>query len=76
MVRAVVTKGAKKGTYVCNVSIRSKDSFNVITSTNTVEGIHARYCHIIHHRDGYRYEHGTLADYPGPEKGRPLSSLA
>ncbi len=58
MVRAVVTKGAKQGTYIGKVAIRATGSFNVTTATNTVEGIHARYCKTIHRNDGYRYGRG------------------
>ncbi len=58
LVRAVVTQGAKKGTYTGKVAIRATGSFNVTTSAQTVEGIHARYCRIIHRCDGYSYGQG------------------
>ncbi len=58
MVRAVVTKGAKQGTFLGKVAIRATGSFNVTTSTKTVEGIHARYCRMLHRNDGYSYGQG------------------
>jgi hypothetical protein len=58
MVRAVVTEGVKKGIYIGKVAIRATGSFNVTTSTNTVEGIHARYCRMLHRSDGYSYGQG------------------
>lgn len=61
IVQAVVTKGTKQGTYTGNVAIRSTGSFNVTTARQTVEGINARYCHIVHRCDGYSYRHGEVA---------------
>ena len=55
IVKAVVTKGAKQGTYSGKVAIRSTGTFNITTSAQTVEGIHARYCHLVHRCDGYSY---------------------
>jgi len=55
MVRAVVTSGAKKGTYVGKVAVRTTGSFNITTTTGTVQGIGYRHCRMIHHADGYAY---------------------
>jgi 5-methylcytosine-specific restriction endonuclease McrA len=55
IIRAIVTEGAKQGTYTGKVAIRATGSFNVTTSAKTVEGINARYCRMLHHCDGYRY---------------------
>jgi len=55
MVRAVVTSGSKVGTYVGKVAVRTTGSFNITTTTGTVQGIGYRYCCIIHHADGYAY---------------------
>lgn len=57
MVRAVVTDGIKRGTYVGRVAVRATGSFNITTAQGIVQGIAARYCHPIHRADGYRYSH-------------------
>ena len=64
IVRAVVTKGVHRGTYVGRVAIKSDGYFKLATGTGEVEGIHARYCRALHRGDGYGYAHGTLAALP------------
>jgi hypothetical protein len=54
-VKAVVPKGKKKGTYLGRVSVRDTGSFNLKTSTATVEGINHKYCNRIQMGDGYGY---------------------
>ena len=56
LVRAVVTKGKKTGTYVGKVAVRSSGSFNITTAHGVVQGISYRSCTPIHRGDGYRYE--------------------
>ncbi|GHO82438.1 RNA-guided endonuclease IscB [Dictyobacter formicarum] len=58
MVKAIVTKGKKRGTYIGRVAIRGSGSFNITTTTGTIQGIGYQYCRIIHHADGYSYENG------------------
>ena len=55
LVKAVVTKGKKIGTYLGKVAIRSSGSFNIKTVTQTVQGISQKYCTPIHRKDGYVY---------------------
>ena len=55
MVKAVVPKGKKKGTYFGKVAVRKTGSFNIQTTNNTVQGISYRYCRLITHSDGYSY---------------------
>jgi 5-methylcytosine-specific restriction endonuclease McrA len=55
IVKAVVTTGKKQGTYVGRVAVRSTGSFNIVTSTQTIQGINHRFCQMLHHSDGYRY---------------------
>jgi len=55
MVRAVVTSGSKVGTYVGKVAVRSTGLFNITSNKEVVQGISYRYCHVIHHADGYAY---------------------
>jgi 5-methylcytosine-specific restriction endonuclease McrA len=64
MVRAVVTKGVHRGTYVGRVAIKSDGYFKITTRAGEVEGIHARYCRALHRGDGYGYAHGSLAALP------------
>ena len=64
IVRAVVTKGKKIGTYVGKVAVRSSGSFNITTTHGVVQGISHRSCTPIHRSDGYRYEKGAAAFPP------------
>jgi 5-methylcytosine-specific restriction endonuclease McrA len=55
MVKAIVTSGKKKGTYVGKVAIRASGSFNIQTHSKTVQGISYKDCTILHRTDGYTY---------------------
>ena len=55
IVKAIVTKGKKIGSYLGKVAIRSTGSFNIKTVTKTVQGINYKYCSIVHRKDGYLY---------------------
>ncbi|NEO42407.1 MAG: HNH endonuclease [Moorea sp. SIOASIH] len=55
IVRAVVTKGKKIGTYVGRVATRKSGSFNISTKSGLVQGISHKYCKFIHRKDGYAY---------------------
>ena len=55
MVKAVVTKGAKVGTYVGRVAIRASGSFNIQTAHGVIQGIGHKYCRITQRGDGYCY---------------------
>jgi 5-methylcytosine-specific restriction endonuclease McrA len=70
LVRAVVTKGKKRGVYIGRVAIKS-DGYLKLTGHpfGMVEGIHARYCTSIHCKDGYRYATGTPASSPSLKRG-------
>jgi 5-methylcytosine-specific restriction endonuclease McrA len=57
LVRAVVTDGVKRGTYIGRVAVRATGSFNITTAQGSIQGIAARYCRPIHHADGYRYSY-------------------
>ncbi|WP_424094569.1 RNA-guided endonuclease IscB [Moorena producens] len=56
IVRAVVTKGKKIGTYVGRVATRKSGSFNISTKSGLVQGISHKYCQFIHRKDGYAYK--------------------
>jgi 5-methylcytosine-specific restriction endonuclease McrA len=55
IVRAVVKKGKKIGTYVGRVATRSTGSFNISTKKGLVQGIKHTDCKHIHKKDGYSY---------------------
>ena len=55
IVKAVVTKGKKKGTYQGRVAVRSSGSFNFSTPEGLVQGISHKYCSQVHGKDGYQY---------------------
>ncbi len=55
IVKAIVPKGKKIGSYLGKVAIRSSGSFNIKTVTKTVQGISHKYCSIVHKKDGYIY---------------------
>ena len=61
LVRAVVTKGKKVGTYLGRVAIRASGSFNIQTGSGLVQGIHHRFCKPIQRADGYGYFWNTIA---------------
>ncbi len=55
IVRAIVTKGKKIGSYLGKVAVRSSGSFNIKTVAETVQGINHKYCKQVHCSDGYVY---------------------
>lgn len=58
LVKAVVTSGTKQGVYVGRVAVRASGSFNLITSTSTIQGVSYKYCRLLHRADGYQYTKG------------------
>jgi hypothetical protein len=56
LVRAVVTRGSKAGTYVGQVAVRTRGSFNITTARGRVTDIHHRFCTLIARSDGYTYQ--------------------
>ena len=70
MVRAVVPKGTKAGTYVGRVAVRATGSFNVTTKAGTIQGIPAHACRAIHHQDGYTYTKGEATSSQSRSRGR------
>lgn len=59
IVRAVVPSGKKAGTYIGRVAVRTTGSFNITTTSETVQGVSYRHCRLLHHADGYRYEQAS-----------------
>ena len=61
IVKAVVIKGKKIGSYLGKVAVRSSGSFNIKTVSKTVQGVNYKYCKQVHRKDGYVYGfHGQL----------------
>ena len=58
VVRALVTKGKKQGTYSGRVAVRTSGAFNITTEQGTVQGIGHQYCQLLHKSDGYSYQKG------------------
>lgn len=55
MVKAVVTRGKKIGTYFGKVLCRKTGSFDIKTKAGRVQGINYKYLKLIQHSDGYSY---------------------
>ena len=55
MVKAVVPKGAKAGTWLGRVAVRKTGSFNVQTLTGAIQGISYKHCTVTQRADGYGY---------------------
>lgn len=58
LVKALVNKGKKIGTYIGRVAVRKSGSFNIKTKAGTVQGISWKYCSLLHSADGYNYNTG------------------
>jgi 5-methylcytosine-specific restriction endonuclease McrA len=55
IVKAVVTKGKKIGTYIGRVVVRASGSFEIGIGKKKVSGISYKYCQLIQRVDGYEY---------------------
>jgi len=55
MVKAIVLKGKKKGTYKGKVAVRSSGSFDIKVKQGRVQGIGWRNCVMLYRFDGYSY---------------------
>ncbi|MBF0412544.1 MAG: HNH endonuclease, partial [Desulfamplus sp.] len=55
MVKAVVTKGKKIGTYIGRIAVRISGYFNITTGHGVVQGISCKRCFKLHGCDGYNY---------------------
>lgn len=65
MVKAVVTKGKKTGSYSGRVAVRASGSFNIQTSNSLVQGVSHRYCTVVQRGDGYGYSQVAKTDVTG-----------
>jgi hypothetical protein len=55
LVKAIVLKGKKQGTYVGRVAVRARGYFNIKVGKQTITDIHYRYCQLLQRVDGYSY---------------------
>jgi len=55
LVKAIVTKGKKIGTYVGRVVVRASGSFDIGSGEEKVAGISYKYCRLLQRSDGYEY---------------------
>ena len=55
IIKAVVTKSKKIGTYIGRIAVRSSGNFNITSKGKIVQGINYKYCAAIHKKDGYLY---------------------
>jgi 5-methylcytosine-specific restriction endonuclease McrA len=59
IVRAVVpSSSTKAGIYVGRIAVRATGSCDIKTATDTIQGVHYRYCQPLHRADGYAYMKG------------------
>jgi 5-methylcytosine-specific restriction endonuclease McrA len=61
VVCAMVPAGKYAGPHTGRVLCRKSGSFDIVTSTGRVQGIHHRYCWVVHQSDGYQYAKGERA---------------
>ena len=65
MVKAIVLKGKKIGTYMGRVAVRASGSFNIQTGNGLVQGVSHRYCTVVQRGDGYGYSQVAKMDVTG-----------
>jgi 5-methylcytosine-specific restriction endonuclease McrA len=59
IVKVIVTKGKKQGTYVGRLAVRETGYFNIVTKDGFIQGINHRYCRLLQKNDGYNYSNHT-----------------
>jgi hypothetical protein len=59
IVKALVTKVKKSGTYVGRLTVRETGYFNIVTKDGLIQGINQRYCRLLQKNDGYNYSNHT-----------------
>ncbi len=63
LVRAIVPRGKRAGTYEGRVAVKASGSFLIATRTGTVTDIAYRFCHLLQHNDGYAYDQKGGRDF-------------
>lgn len=62
IVKAIVIKGKKVGTYTGRIAVRKTGDFNIQTANELIQGISYKYCKAIHKKDGYGYQAIKIAN--------------
>ncbi|EQD24755.1 MAG: HNH endonuclease [Leptospirillum sp. Group IV 'UBA BS'] len=65
LVRAVVAKGKKAGTWLGRMAVRRSGSFNIQTGSGVVQGISHKLCRLLQRADGYGYSWQRSTDKEG-----------
>ena len=65
LVRAEVTQGKKKGSYIGRVAVRAYGSFNIQTKQELIQGVSYRFCKVVQRGDGYAYCMAAKSDVQG-----------
>lgn len=74
IVKAVVPKGARKGTHKGRVAVRSSGNFNIKTNLGTTIDISWKYCRLKQFADGFNYNQKEERDFlPSLKKGVSVS---
>ena len=60
IVKAIVGKGKRTGTYAGRVAVRSRGSFNIKTPSGLVTDIGWRWCRLLQRADGFNYSQGEF----------------
>jgi 5-methylcytosine-specific restriction endonuclease McrA len=55
IVVANVPKGKKSGVHDGRVAVRSRGYFNISTAKGLLDGVNAKYCKLVHKKDGFGY---------------------
>jgi len=65
MVKAIVTKGNKIGSYCGRVAVRASGCFSIQTRNGLVQGVLHRYSTVVQRGDGYGYLQVAKTDVKG-----------
>lgn len=68
MVKAIVTKGKKQGSYIGRVAVRVSGSFNIQDRNGLVQGISHKYCTLTQRNSGYGFGLTQIATNKGEER--------
>lgn len=72
MVKAMVPKGKKRGTYRGRVAVRASGNFNIQSASGLIQGLSHRFCTRIQRADGYGYSWTMI----GTQKGGAGEALS
>jgi hypothetical protein len=76
VVRAVVPRGARRGTHVGRVAVKASGYFTIQTKAGNVPDVAHHYCHVQQRTDGYNYRVGIRLSLLQPvRKERPVPLL-